>query len=186
MTHRGFFWKGIWVVYYFVAEVFVTSHDAKTRTFRSTLPVAMTHRMPTLPPPGSSFFDADTPFTVGVVEPLASPPWLLAVPPSLLIFGAHRIQLTKCWCASDTVRTHLHSCVKSQHRIVLSSLTERRYFPPGWKTSPRTQLSCPMRVLIRVPRESQSRIVLSREPVARNSAGEDAAGGFFRPARVAR
>ena len=144
-------------------------HEAKTRTFRSTLPVAITHRTLSFPP-GSSFFPGSELTTAGA---LTAP-------------GAQRTQLTKCACASSSVLTHLHSCARSQQRIVLSSPTLRRYLPPGWKTSPRTQLSWPTRVLINVPRESQILMLLSRDPVARNSPELLGGGGFLRPAKVAR
>jgi hypothetical protein len=64
-------------------------YDAKTRTLRSTLPVARTHRMDILPAVGSSF----TPFEPAPSAPLtpASP----LAPLSLINGGAHRIELMK-------------------------------------------------------------------------------------------
>src|SRR4051812_17214031 len=106
------------------------------RTLRSTLPVAITHLMPAFDRSSSFFFI--TPLVVGV--PLTSPLVSPFTVSSLIALGAHRIQLTKWPCASSTVFTHLPSCVRSQHRIVLSSLALSRYLPPGWKTRPRTQL----------------------------------------------
>lgn len=144
-------------------------HDANILTFKSTLPVATTHLVLSLPP-GSSFLP---------MSPFMGP-GLFIMP------GAHLMQLTKWPCASSSDLTHLPSWARSQQRIVLSSLTLRRYLPPGWKTSARTQLSCPIKVLISVPRESQILMLLSRDPVARNSPELLGGGGFFKPARVAR
>ena len=133
----------------------------------STEPVAMTHRIDSLPP-GSSFFDMSQ-----FVDAAAN------AAGSFIIPGAHRMQLTKCPCASSIIFTHLPSWLKSQQRIDLSSLTLSRYFPPGWKSTLRIQLSWPTRVLIRVPLESHNLMVLSREPVATNSPELLAGGGFF-------
>src|SRR5690349_10693786 len=136
-------------------------HDANMRTLRSTQPVAITHLIPAFAISSSFFLVA--PLTV----PFGASP---LTGTSLITFGAHRIQLTKWPCASVTVLMHRPSCVRSQHRIVLSSLAESRYFPPGWKTRERTQLSWPASVFIKVPRPSHIFIVLSLDPVAMNSA----------------
>lgn len=105
------------------------AHDAKTRTFRSTLPVAITHRIDILDVVlGSSLAPFGTEVDVEVPAPAASP---FAPPPSLLNGGAQRKQLIKWPCASGTVRTHLHSWVRSQQRMDLSSDTDNKYFPPG-------------------------------------------------------
>ena len=61
-------------------------HDAKTRTLRSTLPVARTHRIDILIALGSSFATLDLP---------ASAPLASSAPVSLINGGAHRIELTK-------------------------------------------------------------------------------------------
>lgn len=49
--------------------------------------------------------------------------------------------VTKCWCASKVFWVLLF--LMSHTRIVLSSEALMTNFPPGWNTSPRTQLSCP-------------------------------------------
>jgi len=49
--------------------------------------------------------------------------------------------VTKCWWASTVLQFRLF--FKSQIRRVLSSDADKAYFPLGWKTIPRTQLSCP-------------------------------------------
>lgn len=154
------------------------SYDAQIFTLISTLPVAITHRIPAR---GSSFLA----IPLGLRSPFVTGPpccWLS----SLTCGGAHRIQFTKWPCASSTVFMHRPSWLRSQHLIDLSSLTERRYFPPGWKTNPRTQLSWPIRVLNNVPRASHNLIVLSREPVAMNSEEELVGGGLLIPAIRAR
>lgn len=62
------------------------------------------------------------------------------------------------------VLLHLFSAI-SHTRIVLSSETERRYFPRGWNRNPRTQLSWPTRVKSAAPLiASHTRMDLSREP----------------------
>lgn len=60
------------------------AHPAKTRTFKSTLLVAMTHLI--FPPPLSSFF------TMPLTNPLESPFDVGPIGTS----GAHRMLLTKC------------------------------------------------------------------------------------------
>lgn len=160
---------------YLVSSV---DYEAKIRTFRSTQPVAMTHRMPAFAASPSFFL-----FVPFVVAPLAASPFTGT---SLTTLGAHRIQLTKWLWASVTTLTHFPSCARSQHRIVLSSLADSRYFPPGWKIRARIQLSCPVRVLMSVPRPSHILTVLSLEPVATNSAELLSGGGFLRPANEAR
>lgn len=102
-----------------------------------------------------------------------------------MIPGHHRRQVMKRSCASASVFTQRPSWLRSQQRSVLSSETERRYLPPGWNAMARTQLSWPIRVLRQFPRASQSLMVLSREPVAMNSAVLVAADSLI-PARGAR
>jgi len=48
----------------------------------------------------------------------------------------------KCWWASTVLQFRLF--FKSQTRSVLSSDADTAYFPLGWKTIPRTQLSWPI------------------------------------------
>lgn len=144
------------------------AHPAKTRTLQSILPVAMTHLI-FPPPPLSSFF------TMPLTNPLESPFDVGPIGTS----GAHRMLLTKCSWLPSTTLTHLHSCDRSQHRIVLSSDTESKYFPEGWKTRPLIQLSWPARFLTKVPRLSQIFMLLSLLPVARNSPLLLAGGGFL-------
>jgi hypothetical protein len=95
-----------------------SSHDELTLTVWSTLPVAITLILL-----GSASF----PSAPGAPPPMTARP--------------HAIHVTKCPCAS-IVFTH-RPWARSQTRIVLSSATERRYFPDGWKTSARIQLSWP-------------------------------------------
>ena len=53
-------------------------------------------------------------------------------------------EVQKCWWASIVF---IHRLLRvSQILRVLSSLAETMYLPPGWKTVPRTQLSCPISV----------------------------------------
>jgi hypothetical protein len=63
------------------------AYEAKMRTFKSTQPVAITHRMPALA--ASSSFFLFVPFVVAPFD--ASP----LTGTSLTMLGAHRIQLTK-------------------------------------------------------------------------------------------
>lgn len=100
--------------------------------------------------------------------------------------------MQKCWWAYN-VFIHRLLC-KSHTRIVLSSLADIIYLPPGWKAMPRTQLSWPVKVIKHTPtltshicvgidgnviRNAQAdkqsgsnrihtRIVLSLEPDAKN------------------
>lgn len=67
------------------------------------------------------------------LPPFSSPPPIDALPQAR--------QVTKWPCASS-VFTH-RPVVKSHTRNVLSSDAESKYFPLGWKTSARTQLSWP-------------------------------------------
>jgi len=77
------------------------------------------------------------------------------------------MEVQKCWCAYSVFMHRLLR--KSQTRMVLSSLAETRYLPPGWNARPRTQLSWPLSVSRQRPTlTSQMRMVLSREPEARN------------------
>lgn len=55
----------------------------------------------------------------------------------------------KCWWAYSVLWHRLLWI--SQTRIVLSSLAEIMYLPPGWNTIPRTQLSWPLRVNRQTP-----------------------------------
>lgn len=144
----------------------------RTLTVWSTDPVATTLT--------SCAVSCAFPFAPFAVAPFAwAPPGAGARP--------HAIVVTKCSCASSTLR---HRPVARSHvRIVLSSEAERRNLPDGWKTSARTQLSSaseaglsvdsscaegdhhedvrPTSVLRHCPlTASHSLIVLSREPVA--------------------
>src|SRR3569833_1438064 len=118
----------------------------------------------------------------GVALPAAASPFSIF----RTMLGAHRSEVMKRSCGSPMTLTHRASWLRSQHLTVLSSAADRRYLPPGWNTSARTQLSWPTRVMRQVPRASQRRIVLSLEPVAINSAELPAGGGFFSPAIGAR
>lgn len=111
--------------------------------------------------------------------------WLTTAGPFVKL-GAHLNEVTKWSWTPDSVLTHLPSWAKSQQRSVLSSLTERRYLPPGWNPNVLTQLSWPVSVLMQVPRASYTRIDLSLLPVAINCAVEFARGGFFSPTRASR
>lgn len=86
---------------------------------------------------------------------------------NMLLLHNSPIDVQKCWCA---YRVFMHRLLrKSQTLMVLSSLAETRYLPPGWNAKPRTQLSCPFNVSRHKPTlTSQMRIVLSREPDAKN------------------
>lgn len=59
------------------------------------------------------------------------------------------IDVQKCWWAYN-VFIHRLLC-KSHTRIVLSSLADIMYLPPGWKAMPRTQLSWPVNVIKHTP-----------------------------------
>lgn len=128
----------------------------------------------------AAFLRVDIPYV-----PFLSPS-LLTVANPLATLGAHLNEVAKFSWTPDSVLTHLPSWVKSQQRSVLSSLTQRRYLPPGWRTNALTQLSWPVSVLIQVPRASYTRIDLSLLPVAMKCAAEVSRGGFFSPARAAR
>ncbi|KAM5367647.1 hypothetical protein ACJZ2D_009928 [Fusarium nematophilum] len=166
------------------AQVSTRSQQPKTQfakilSFWSTPPVAIMQRICTL----AVDFSA-VPLRVGV--PPAS---LCCSPPgtpmlSLTIPGAHLRQVMNRSCISPSNLTHLPRWLRSQHLSVLSSDAESRFLPPGWKTIARTQLSWPTSVMMQVPRALQSLVVLSREPVAMNSAVLLAGGGFFDPAIV--
>lgn len=77
------------------------------------------------------------------------------------------MEVQKCWCAYSVF---MHRLLRKSHtRMVLSSLADTKYLPPGWNARPRTQLSWPLRVSRHRPTlTSQMRMVLSREPEARN------------------
>jgi len=64
-------------------QSFMNDHDAKTLTFKSTLPVAITHLMLTFAAGSSFFFPLGVPFTPFVVGA------------SLITPGAQRMQLMK-------------------------------------------------------------------------------------------
>lgn len=128
----------------------------------------------------AAFLGVDIPY-----GPFLSPSPLTAAGPFVKL-GAHLNEVTKWSWTPDSVLTRLPSWAKSQQRSILSSLTERRYLPPGWNTSALTQLSWPVSVLIQVPRASYTRIDLSLLPVAMKCAAEISRGGFFSPARAAR
>lgn len=128
----------------------------------------------------AAFLGVDGPFV-----PSLSPSPLIAARPFVTL-GAHLNVLTKWSWTPDRVLTHLPSCVKSQQRSVLSSLTEKRYLPPGWNANALTQLSWPVSVLRQEPRASYTRIDLSLLPVAMNCAAKFDGGGFFSLARAAR
>lgn len=75
-------------------------------------------------------------------------------------------EVQKWTCASRVFITRLLRV--SQTRRVLSSEALTMNLPPGWKTMPRTQLSCPKRAKRQTPAPtSHTRITLSREPDAR-------------------
>lgn len=128
----------------------------------------------------AAFLGVDGPFVPFL------PPSPLTVAGPFVTLGAHLNVLTKWSWTPDRVFTHLPSWAKSQQRSVLSSLTEKRYLPPGWKANALTQLSWPVSVLRQVPRASYTRIDLSLLPVAMNCAVKVAGGGFFSLARAAR
>lgn len=53
-------------------------------------------------------------------------------------------EVQKCWWAYNVFMHRLLR--RSQTRIVLSSLADTKYLPPGWNDKPLTQLSWPVRV----------------------------------------
>lgn len=79
------------------------------------------------------------------------------------------IELMKCkWAFSSFFEQR--PLLRSQTLILLSSLTDNKNLPEGWKTKSVTQLSCPIRFIMHLPLlTSHNLMVLSLDPLAKKS-----------------
>lgn len=141
-----------------------SSHGSQTLTVESYEPVAIT--------------------LMGADSPLASEPF--AAP--LVGAGAgprpHASVATKCECASASVLVH-RPVLRSQILTDLSSDADKSILPFGWNANARTHVSCPESVRRHCPEvQSQIRIELSREALARNCPSCAAGAAASRPAAL--